>query len=51
MPPSPSPIRRIIDGTFALTGALTVNGWGLLLMLSVAAQSQENWVATQCPPV
>jgi hypothetical protein len=38
--PNPSPIRRIIDHSFALTKALNRNGWGLLLMLSVAAQSQ-----------
>src|SRR6476661_7259080 len=35
VPPSPSPIRRIIDHGFAPTGAPAFNGWGLLLMLSV----------------
>jgi hypothetical protein len=39
--PDPSPIRRIINHGFALTGAPVVNGWGLCLMLSVP----DNWVA------
>jgi hypothetical protein len=43
VPPCPNPpsIRRIIDHRVALTEALVFNGWGHLLMLLVAAQSQE----------
>jgi hypothetical protein len=26
--PNPSPIRRIIDDSIGLTGALAFNGWG-----------------------